>query len=112
MARRFGTVRPRLQIPGPRPISEFRLPLPVGYVCDGSAVGRVVVLRRARLKADKGEDKARGQLEPVTLFKGESLSTNDGGQSEAEAIVSWEVRPALRTQDFMTAMWASRRPVR
>lgn len=30
-------------------------------------------------------------------------------EGDVEAVVSWEVRPALRTQDFMTAMWATDR---
>lgn len=48
------------------------------------------------------------------LEKGDRLDVDRGtvhkmwNEGDVEAVVSWEVRPALRTQDFMTAMWASR----
>jgi hypothetical protein len=35
--KRFGTVRPRVQIPGPRPILEFKLPK--GSVLKGDTLG-------------------------------------------------------------------------
>ena len=29
-------------------------------------------------------------------------------EGDVEAVLSWEIRPALRSQEFLTAMWASR----